>query len=117
MSSSPSEDAHLARVLECPRDAYIEGDAKLRAAFAAPTIRHFTESELVYKDGTLKYNAGELQPGDPAPDVAVSSLAQTHGLLSLSMLGHHRTGDALTRPQRQHAEGNRFLILDFGSYS
>ena len=37
MSSSPSEDERLARVLECPRDAYSEGDADLRAAFAEPT--------------------------------------------------------------------------------
>ena len=48
MSESAS-DEQLDKVLECPREVYIEGDANLRAAFAESTIKRFTERELVYQ--------------------------------------------------------------------
>ena len=48
MSESAS-DEQLDKVLECPREVYIKGDANLRAAFAESTIKRFTERELVYQ--------------------------------------------------------------------
>jgi hypothetical protein len=102
---SVATDAQLAAAMECERGVYVAGEAAVRKAFAPATITKWTSEKYENSDRT-KYHEGTLKVGDKAPDFDLHHLvAPNQKLRDCKLLSF------------LPATANKFLVLNFGSFS